>query len=335
MAKSLYLILPSNVTDYSNNTTAEYRVKLPRSIRLEGRWEVALTEIQYPHSWDNLREVTTEGVDPGVTIPDNMFFIDMKSYQQLYKDRSGGASPPTADSRLGEIQLVLPFEIQPGIYDNAGALLDAIHFSMRSWPKEVRGEGDEKVSIRDRKWERMVVEANGQYQEDDVRSVLNFYESFVSSPGQLFQLKYNNNTRRVSWTLDTENAVGAYLSQKLQYVLGISSAQSVHLIKEREGFGTFPVDLTGGFNTIYVYCNLVEPQIVGNSLVPLLRAVVVEGKHGDYLNKIFLTPYYLELRTKYFDSVEIAIKSDTNKPVPFNFGKVIVKLHLRQIREYD
>ena len=47
-----YLHLPSNssLDKFPNNTLTEYRVGLPQTISLTGEWEVALTEIHYPHS---------------------------------------------------------------------------------------------------------------------------------------------------------------------------------------------------------------------------------------------------------------------------------------------
>ena len=53
-----YLHLPSNssLDKFSNNTLTEYRVCLPQTISLTGDWKVALTEIHYPHSWNNVQE---------------------------------------------------------------------------------------------------------------------------------------------------------------------------------------------------------------------------------------------------------------------------------------
>ena len=50
-----YPHLPSDsrLDTFLDNTLTEYRVGLPQTITLEGEWEVALTEIHYPHSWNN------------------------------------------------------------------------------------------------------------------------------------------------------------------------------------------------------------------------------------------------------------------------------------------
>ena len=53
-----YLHLPSNssLDKFPNNTLTEYHVGLPQTVSLTGDWEVALTEIHYPHSWNNVQE---------------------------------------------------------------------------------------------------------------------------------------------------------------------------------------------------------------------------------------------------------------------------------------
>jgi len=52
-----YLHLPSNssLDTFPKNTLTEYRVCLRQTISLTGIWEVALTDIDYPHSWNNVQ----------------------------------------------------------------------------------------------------------------------------------------------------------------------------------------------------------------------------------------------------------------------------------------
>jgi len=144
-----------------------------------------------------------------------------------------------------------------------------------------------------------------------------------------FHLTYDQIRKRVRLNLNTTLIKECFLGKHLQYLLGFPSDQSITFTAEKN-LATYPPDLTGSFNTLYVYCNLVESQIVGGSLVPLLRTVPIEGKFGDSINKVFLSPHYLDLRTNSFDTIEISIRDDTDKPVKFNFGKSIVKLHLRK-----
>lgn len=50
------MTLPSNASldVYRNNSISCFRVELAQPLHLKGRWEVALTEISYPHSWYNV-----------------------------------------------------------------------------------------------------------------------------------------------------------------------------------------------------------------------------------------------------------------------------------------
>ena len=90
------------------------------------------------------------------------------------------------------------------------------------------------------------------------------------------------------------------------------------------------MDLAKGFFGMYVYCDLVEPRTVGHTRAPLLRIVPIEGQHGDTICKTYSKIQYVPVLKKSFQNIEIDIRKDTGKPVPFEFGKVVVTLHLRK-----
>ena len=88
-------------------------------------------------------------------------------------------------------------------------------------------------------------------------------------------------------------------------------------------------DITKGFHSLFVYCNLCEPQIVGNVYAPLLRSVAIKGTRGEHVTKTYGEPHYLPVSTDTVDMIEINIKDDTGNDVPFTSGKVVCKLHFR------
>jgi hypothetical protein len=79
------------------------------------------------------------------------------------------------------------------------------------------------------------------------------------------------------------------------------------------------------YRTTYVYTNIIEPVIVGNVKVRLLRMVESDGGHA-----VFTSPIYVPLQTKNFDTMEVNIMSDTGQPLPFLQGKSVVVLHFRR-----
>ena len=88
------------------------------------------------------------------------------------------------------------------------------------------------------------------------------------------------------------------------------------------------VDMSRGFESLYVYTNVVEPRVVGDSLVPLLRIVPLSGMQGDTVSKTFQKTQYVPVLCKEFGTIEI----DTSRSVPFERGKVVVTLHFRRIK---
>ncbi len=93
-----------------------------------------------------------------------------------------------------------------------------------------------------------------------------------------------------------------------------------------------PPDMRNGIDSLYVYCDIVEPQIVGNGMHQLLDTVAVSGNFGDIIDRRFSTPHYIPLLAKQFDSISFTIKDDLDRLIPFNFGKCIIKLHFRRRR---
>ena len=90
------------------------------------------------------------------------------------------------------------------------------------------------------------------------------------------------------------------------------------------------VDVQGGFHSMYVYCNAVEPQIVGDVYAPLLRTVGVSGENGETVVHNFINPHYLSVNADELNTLEINIKDDTGENVSFLSGKTICKLHFRK-----
>ena len=139
-------------------------------------------------------------------------------------------------------------------------------------------------------------------------------------------LHYDNGSRRIS-----DKATENYYLQcdaQLASILGLFPDQDVKIIP-------FPADITGGFNSLYIYTDIVEHQIVGDYYVPLLHCVPVRGENNECVNIGYDKPHYIPVSKNHIDTIAIEIKNDQNKNVPFRFGKVTVKLHFRPRRAFE
>lgn len=84
------------------------------------------------------------------------------------------------------------------------------------------------------------------------------------------------------------------------------------------------------YKLLYIYSDIVENQILGDVVAPLLRVIPVKGKDGDMIHEVFDRPHYIPLSRKSFQTIETVIRTHTGKLVSFDRGKLIVKLHFRQ-----
>ena len=299
--QQFYLTLPSNSADFESNKTSNFRVRLPVPYELGGEWECGLAQIDYPHSFDNVTDETTR-----IGVKENTFFMKFQNFLDYPATQSSRHNVARSDG------LRLKFEIPRGSYDTVHGLVDAVNNTMIK--------------------QRFSVEEVSRYNfdGDDFMRLLKQFTAKCRDEGPPMFMVYDKNTRRVQinykWGIKS-----VLFSPKLQYIFGIASERWLSIFPS--GFvAEYPPDLTAGFNTLFIYCNLIEPQVVGNALSPLLRTVAIRGKQGDFVSEVFQTPHYVKIKNKSFDVVELAIKSDVGEDVKFNFGKVIVKLHLRQIK---
>lgn len=92
----------------------------------------------------------------------------------------------------------------------------------------------------------------------------------------------------------------------------------------------FVMDLDRGLHTFFIYSDIVESQLVGDSHVPLLRTIAVTGRNGEVVSHSFDNIHYVALSRSTFQELLIHISDDTGRRVPFQYGRVIVKLHFRR-----
>ncbi|GFT09034.1 uncharacterized protein F54H12.2 [Trichonephila clavipes] len=94
---------------------------------------------------------------------------------------------------------------------------------------------------------------------------------------------------------------------------------------------SYIADPNASFPLIYVYSDLVEPQIVGDVQAPLLKIVKVEGKDGEVVNAHYTRPHYVPVIRRHFQTVEMVLRLHSGELVPFEREKVIAVLWHRRL----
>ena len=111
---------------------------------------------------------------------------------------------------------------------------------------------------------------------------------------------------------------------------GIERTEDRMVIDSDKIVAPYCMDLNRGLHTFFVYCDIVQHQLVGDANVPLLRTVAVKGHSGDVVDRSFDNVHYLGLSRSTFQEIHVHITDDTGKVIPFEHGRVIVKLHFKK-----
>ena len=154
---------------------------------------------------------------------------------------------------------------------------------------------------------------------------------FLQDVGTIVDTKfaYDATSRKISVYVEADNVFT--LSSDRASVMGFSPRQ-LTFREERKHKGKVAMDPDRGFNSLYVYSDAAESVPVGDIKAPLLRVADAAGNCGDLIHRLHTTPQYVAVSKKEFNTLEIDIRDDTGRPVPFEFGKVVVTLHFRRSR---
>ena len=90
--------------------------------------------------------------------------------------------------------------------------------------------------------------------------------------------------------------------------------------------------LKEGIDSVYIYCSLVEPIQLGNTQVPLLRSVWLNNVVDEIIYLRLDNPMYLNVNASTFNNIEINIRNDVGELIPFKYGsKSSLTLHFRKL----
>ena len=170
----------------------------------------------------------------------------------------------------------------------------------------------------------------GHYQDgtsliDEINKELSIF-NIIDLP----KLAFNKISNKVTvYPGEPNSTIYPSFEDELKEILGL---KDMSLLSDLPYEGDRPVEISAGFHSLYVYCDIVHPQIIGNKKARLLRAVAVprDVQFGGQVVIIYDNPHYLPVLYNEFETIEIHIKDDTNNDIPFNFGRSRIKLHFRK-----
>ena len=284
-----YLVLPSNSPNiYFENTSANFKVKLPKTLKLSGEWLVGLAEFSYTYRWYNLE--TDENI--------------MAKYFEN-----------------GHLKLI-EGRIPQGYYE-INQLIATINRVLKIICDKIEAP---EFDVVKRKLDKRVYVDFGQYKNTLVYPEL--------SHKLCYMLGFN---KRILDDLGNNQLLSYVIQAELDLRnLGIKKElwESTTTIPEEIISYTAPdtYDISGGIHTLLMYCDIVVPHLVGDSKTQLIRNIEIPNRlsYGDQVHLKFDEIFYHKLITKEFESIEIDLKDDSGKNIPFSHASNIVVLHFKK-----
>ena len=244
-----HVTLPSdNSRDYyPDNTSSRYTIKLPERVKLDGDYEVGLSEFIYSHTWFNFNNEA------------ETFWFGIK---------------------IGE-EDITKFQFKSGYYQDGAAL---------------------------------ATDLNRQAS----RSLLDMANVRI-------RFIFNNSSNKFS--IETSNRGWLIISNELMKHLGFLKGWPVNPGLKMTATSMFTMNR--GMNLIYIYSDVASYSIVGDIETPLLRVCNTSGRDSEMVRTIFTHPHYVPVARNEFETIEINIKDELGRRIPFMHGKSIVTLHFR------
>lgn len=220
-------------------------------------------------------------------------------------------------------RLHMPIRLPPGEWEVGLAEIQYPH----SW-LTIRNRPEARIGV-------YFLDKNGDAVKKDNEHIdYGFYKSLQelvdalnAEVGRYVTFKLEKNSQQISAVVKERHMIE--LSAALQEITMLPQ----YLQNDYPRIGHVMANTRRGIDSIYVYCDLVEHQLVGDTQVPLLRIVPVKGNIGESITKTFNHIQYLAVRGgEAIQTVEIEMRDDIGRPITFENGRVVVVLHLRKIQ---
>jgi hypothetical protein len=150
-------------------------------------------------------------------------------------------------------------------------------------------------------------------------------EPIIRGLAQKLQFMYDEEEKKVQIKILSKEIATVRLSWNLQYVLGFSK----EILTETQ-YATQTSDEKAGLSSLYVYTNIIKSQFIGSEMAKVLYICDVgNDKFGSIVVRNYSEPHYLPLDVSEISEIKIDIASDDGALIPFKYGKVLIKLHIR------
>ena len=354
-----YITLPSNSSEafYPENTISQFRTKLHRAIELPENWEVGLCELIFPANWYNVvkggnnvtvRKAAPKNIIPpkrhGAVLPGTYTTTEqlIAGLQTKVKQLLGGDQGAFFYEN-GRVKIELPdgvSRINLGIQlmQDLGMENPDITSKVTWNTKHLRTpETYHQYGLQ------IFLPGKEEIVGDPIDVTSSIPEGHYKTPDNLIQALNSLLVSTLS-TRSLKRREGFYRKGKYVEVKLPSDDIEVELdwplrallgFKEKVISGTekitgeYPFDVKNSFYSLFIYSDIIKPQVVGDTNAKLLQVTPAPQRTNTIISHTFNPVQYVPLERNNFETIEISIRNSAGDLVPFTTGLSIVKLHFR------
>jgi len=305
-----FVTLPSNVPGHPENTPSNYTTTLPTPLELAGSWEVALLETHYFKDWINFHEtdfaaiIGKNDIDP----PFNSDFVEQLSNNEFYH----GFTPYDVSkfdrySPKGKEIWALsrdPFYTM---------LLDFVGATGKRWGEFIMP------------WKMW----NEYYQK-----ISDFGDAIANQLDFKLTSSYSQSTGKFTFKCENNRLFFAVRDPYLLNILGYNATKKAwggnifYIARmDREGDRKASLD---ELQTIYVYSDIVDYQIVGHTVATLMGVFPTKGAFMEPQSWQFNPLQYVGLQSNNIPTIRMKLCTPQGDPVQFLSGDSLCRLHFRR-----
>ena len=338
----IYITCPSNVPSSKANTPADYTTDLPCDIELPGEWEVALIETHYFNDWKNFEDCSlvvivqknprSREIDKALDVVDGYLDPDDEDEEPPQKiaalsipdetDLTIRSDSENETSTSPEAQ-TLKVDILP-----TSSPISTIETAVKKFMESQKNTKDGEP--------KFVKIPAGYYPE--VKDVCDtFRDDFVKefNPEAVLECLINAITGQARIQLPgyfiTIFSSTDYFAKHLGHKTTIFEYNGVK-------YNWFNPTISSGLkraylddiHSIFVYSDIIDYQIVGNSKATLLGVLPVKGKHLQQQSWQFNPLQYMTVPKKSISTIQLQICTPKGDPVPFLSGDTLCRLHFKR-----
>lgn len=327
-----YLTLPSDssMTIFPNNTVTDFKVAMEPALNLNPEeWEVGLANVTVPLSWNNVNTFNKNKVamyECWEDVPKvEKERVRVLHWQEVFNPLWSSYPMSFDGIRVVSYNVVKHYTehtFSAGLYSDIQSLLGPINDTIETCLSHITEYEPGKQMI----W----FEYNENTRYVEIHMNLNAYNTL---PEDKF-IRLVKQLQNYALVLEGEELLSilGYSNKKIHYLYLDPLFRNFIIEPQGKKMLTPPLtaDINAGFHHLFMYCDVVKAQRVGDVYACLLDHVGVDNHQKSFINHRPNPIHYLPLAQGRINTIHVYLRNELGDKIPFTSGKVLLKLHFRK-----